>query len=94
VIPWFGAFNADGKETPMPHTPKPYRMLRDVFDLALQTGAPLIVRRRCNPHQLAVWMAVRAMIGDPPPPPQRRRVDTAMRWWATQGREDSLVAAA
>ncbi len=46
----------------MPHTPKPYRMLRDVFDLALQTGAPLIVRRRCNPHQLAVWMAVRFLI--------------------------------
>ena len=37
---------------------------------------------------------LRAMIGDPPPPPQRRRVDSAMRWWATQGRDDSLVTTA
>ncbi len=37
---------------------------------------------------------LRAMIGDPPPPPQRRRVDTAMRWWATQDRDDPLVVAA
>jgi hypothetical protein len=35
---------------------------------------------------------LRAMIGDPPPPLQRRRVDSAMRWWVTQGRDDSLVA--
>jgi hypothetical protein len=37
---------------------------------------------------------LRAMIDDPPPPPQRRRVDTAMHWWATQGRDTWLVAAA
>lgn len=42
--------------------PKPYRVIRDVLDLALQTGAPLIVRRRCTPHQLAVWMALRCLI--------------------------------
>lgn len=39
-----------------------YRVLRDVLDLALQTGAPLIVRRRCNPHQLAVWMSIRFLM--------------------------------
>jgi hypothetical protein len=37
---------------------------------------------------------LRAMIDDPPPPPQRRRVDTAMHWWATQGRDTWLVSAA
>ena len=37
---------------------------------------------------------LRAMIGDPPPPPQRRRVDSAMRWWATQGRDERIVVAA
>jgi chromosomal replication initiator protein len=37
---------------------------------------------------------LRAMIDDPPPLPQRRRVDTAMHWWATQGRDTWLVAAA
>ena len=41
----------------MPHTPKPYRMLRDVFDLALQTGAPLIVVGAGLPHLPAMLSA-------------------------------------
>ncbi len=48
-------------------------------------------RMRTNP---VLDTQLRAMIGDPPPPPPHRRVDNAMRWWATQGRDDPLVAAA
>src|SRR5262245_51188105 len=47
-------------------------------------------RMRADP---VLDMQRRALIGDPPPP-QRRRVDSAMRWWATQGRDEWIVATA
>ncbi len=48
-------------------------------------------RMRADP---ALAAELRAMLGDPPPLPQRRRVNNAMRWWATQGRDTWHVAAA
>ena len=39
-----------------------HHFAKDIIDRAAETGAPLIVRRRCNPHQLAIWMAVRFLL--------------------------------
>lgn len=41
---------------------KAFRGYKDIFDDAKQTAIPLIVRRRCTPHQLVVWVALRALL--------------------------------
>ena len=42
--------------------PKPYRGIKDLFDLAKEAAVPLVVRRQCTPHQLAVWLAIRTLL--------------------------------
>lgn len=41
---------------------KPHRMLNDALGAAVQTGVPLIVRRRCSPHEQAAWTAIRFLM--------------------------------
>ena len=41
---------------------KPYRMLHDAIGVAVQTGVPLAVRRRCTPHEVATWVAIRFLM--------------------------------
>ena len=41
---------------------KTHGMLRDILDRAVETGVPFVVRKRCTPHQLACWLAIRALM--------------------------------
>jgi hypothetical protein len=41
---------------------KTYRVLDDALGAAVQTGVPLIVRRRCTPHEVAAWTAIRFLL--------------------------------
>lgn len=41
---------------------KPYRGMKDLFDLAAGAEVPLVVRRCCTPHQLTVWLALRVLL--------------------------------
>lgn len=42
--------------------PKPYRTINDALGAAIQTGVPLIVRRRCTPYEVAAWIAIRFLL--------------------------------
>ena len=39
-----------------------HRTLDDALGIAVQTGVPLIVRRRCTPHEVAAWTAIRFLM--------------------------------
>src|SRR5687768_15833445 len=41
---------------------KPYRLLDDALGAAIQTGVPLVIRRRCSPHEVAAWTAIRFLL--------------------------------
>ena len=41
---------------------KPYRTVNDALGAAIQTGVPLIVRRRCSPYEVAAWIALRFLL--------------------------------
>lgn len=41
---------------------KSHGFFKDLLDRAVETGVPFVVRRRCNPHQLAVWLAIRFLL--------------------------------